>query len=296
MTAKHGTSQGDTVTEHRLNRSGRTVAWTQFGVPEGRPVVRFPGTPSCRVHLPLDRRAWAERGLRCLTTERPGFGASTRLPGRRFREHADDVAAILDAEGIDRVHITGISGGGPHALAFAAFHPERVNAASVVSGDAPATEEEAADLVEVNARFRRLEQAGDVAALTEMYATMQRAILSDPRGALRTILADAAEGDRAVMEDSDWLEMTARALTEALKGGPEGWMDEGIALASPWDFDPAEVRASVTWWHSARDRNALLSAAERVVGRLPDARLEPLEGGHFAPGRDSDILDDLLKR
>jgi pimeloyl-ACP methyl ester carboxylesterase len=130
-------NQAGLFTEHRLEREGRTIAWTEFGSPDGLPIIRFPGTPSCRIHLPLERHIWLERGLRCITTERPGFGQSTRLPNRRFQEHADDVAAILDASGIEKAYITGISGGGPHVLAFAAAYPDRVAAASIVSGNAP---------------------------------------------------------------------------------------------------------------------------------------------------------------
>jgi hypothetical protein len=51
--------------------------------------------------------------------ERPGFGASTRLPGRGFAEHADDLAAVLDELRLDAVHVTGASGASAHELCFA---------------------------------------------------------------------------------------------------------------------------------------------------------------------------------
>ena len=118
-------------------RDGRTVAWTDWGDADGIPVLRVPGTPGCRWSVRVDRTPWAERGLRVVTTERPGFGASSRLPGRRFREHADDLAEVLDHLGLDRVHLTGGSGAAPHELALCQYHPDRVRAATVVAGIAP---------------------------------------------------------------------------------------------------------------------------------------------------------------
>lgn len=281
-------------TEHRLQRNERTIAWTQWGDPAGRAVLRCPGTPSCRVHLPNDLSAWANRGVFCITTERPGLGESTRLPGRRFREHADDLAAILDAVGIQRAYVAGISGGAPHVLALAAAHPDRVAAVVIVSGSAPLNDEDEVGLIEVNARSRRLARAGDGPALQELYATMRNAILADPRGALRGIVKDAAPEDIEIMERSNWIDAMARAMAEALKHGAEGWMDEGVALALPWDFDPTTINTKITWWHSATDRNVPLAAARRLVAQLSRAKLNILEGGHIALGRDGDILDQLF--
>jgi len=66
----------DELTERRITRSdGRTGAWTEWGPPDGTPLLRLPGTPGCRLSVRSDTTPWAERGLRIITTERPGFGA-----------------------------------------------------------------------------------------------------------------------------------------------------------------------------------------------------------------------------
>ena len=49
---------------------------------------------------------------------------------------------LIDHLGLSTVHVVGQSGGGAHALAFAARHPERVGAASVVVGMVPLGEED----------------------------------------------------------------------------------------------------------------------------------------------------------
>ena len=50
---------------------------------------------------------------------------------------AGDVAAILDALGLDRFLTIGWSGGGPHALACAALLSGRCEAAAILAGVAP---------------------------------------------------------------------------------------------------------------------------------------------------------------
>ena len=109
------------VRDGKLTRpDGRTLAWVEAGVPDGRPILRVPGTPGSRLQVRPDQSPWLDRGLRMILTERPGFGASTRHPGRSFLDHADDLAAILAELGLGRVPIMGGSGAGPYILAFAA--------------------------------------------------------------------------------------------------------------------------------------------------------------------------------
>jgi pimeloyl-ACP methyl ester carboxylesterase len=58
--------------------------------------------------------------------DRRGMGRSTSAaPAESPRRHAEDLVAILDREGLDRVVIAGHAGGGPTAAAFAATYPER---------------------------------------------------------------------------------------------------------------------------------------------------------------------------
>jgi len=55
-----------------------------------------------------------------------GFGRSAAEEGAPF-SHADDLLALLDARGIERPTIVGLSMGGGVALNFALNHPERID-------------------------------------------------------------------------------------------------------------------------------------------------------------------------
>jgi pimeloyl-ACP methyl ester carboxylesterase len=289
------------VRDRSLERpGGRVVAWSEFGEEAGLPLLRVPGTPGCRYSLRADRAPWTQRHLRVITTERPGFGASTRLPGRGFGEPADDVAAVLDHLGLEAVHVMGGSGSAPHQLAFAARHPDRVRAMTVLVGAAPCIAEEVGQMIGINAAAHGLVQKGDVEGLRRLLDPIRTAMLEDPIGVFGGVMDRAPAAGRAVMADPQWQAELVVASKEALRQGVDGWADEAFALASPWDdVDLAAVQASVTWWHAPKDANAPLSAARRVVGQLPNARLITFgeHEGHLAGyHRQGEILDELLAR
>lgn len=289
------------VRDERLERSdGRTVAWTEWGPADGVPLLRVPGTPGSRYNLRADRTAWAERGLRVLTTERPGYGASTRLPGRGFAEPADDLAAILDRVGLEAVHVIGGSGAAPHQLAFAARHPDRVRAMTILVGAAPTTDEEFAREVGLNQAAHAFVQAGDVEGLRGLLLAQRESLLADPLAAIRAVMATAPASDQAVMSDPGWEQTFALSVREALRQGVDGWADEAFALDGDWaDVDLSAVRTSLTWWHAASDANAPLSAARRLLERIPHAELRLFgdDEGHMAAyHREPEILDELLAR
>src|ERR687886_1991389 len=92
---------------------GRTVAAAEWGDPDGFPVFSLHGTPGSRLGRHPDEDAVRDLGIRLVTYDRPGYGASTRHPGRRVVDCVDDIATIADTLGIGRFAVTGGSGGGP---------------------------------------------------------------------------------------------------------------------------------------------------------------------------------------
>lgn len=286
--------------EARLTRpDGRIVAWTDSGVADGRPLLRIPGTPGSRHAVRVDQTQWFDRGLRMITTERPGFGASTRQIGRGFLDHADDLAAVLDRLGIDRVPALAGSGGAPYLLALAARHPERVAAATIVVGAAPIVDEEAVAMIGLNAEGYRLARERDRAGMTALLEPIRGDLLADPLASFRETMATAPPSDQAIMNDPTWQRFLVRGVVEALRSGVEGWIDEAMLMFSGWDeLDVAQVRASLTWWHGDHDRNSPLAAVRRLVERVPHARLVVWpDAGHLtAYLREGEILDELLAR
>lgn len=279
-------------------RDSRNLAWHEWGVAGGTPVLRLQGTPGSRLsrHPRLD--VWERLGLRVVMTDRPGFGRSTRLPGRGVSDVADDLVELLDHLGLDSVPVLGQSGGGPHVLGLAARHPERVRAATVVVGAAPLADADLPHLVGLNAEAYRRIRGGGWGSLHALLAEQRLALLADPLAGLRRAMQGAPDSDWAVMADPVWQGAFAHGVREALRAGAEGWTDESIALLTEWDFAPEEVSTPVVWWHAWHNANVPPRAVERVTGRLPSVDLRVWDGcGHLESfHREQDVLADLLAR
>ncbi|MFC8192489.1 alpha/beta fold hydrolase [Cellulomonas sp. NPDC057328] len=201
-TEQRGTRDAGTAraAQQLLAREGRTVerpvgggrddavlrlAYVRSG-PRGDapPVLVLPGGPglaSVRPYTGLRADA-ARRGLDVLMVEHRGVGLSRRdtsgadLPPAAVTVAAvvDDLAAVLDDAGVDRVVLHGASYGSYVAQAFGARHPDRV-AAMVLDSPVHAP---ADDLAAARAHRRRLLWDGDDPALAPVAAAV-RALADD---------------------------------------------------------------------------------------------------------------------
>ena len=278
-------------------RDGRTVAWREYGPTEGQPVLWFQGTPGSRFSRHADEGVYDRLDVRLIVFDRPGYGESTRLPGRGISVVADDGADLLDHLGLDSVPAGGGSGGGPHVLAFATRYPDRVRAASVVVGAAPLLETDLDGLIGLN-RDGWYAAHESWEALHTLLKPVREAFLADPLANFRATMEAAPPSDQAVMNDPAWQRVLVESVTEALRPGAEGWADEGLAITLPWDFDPASVDCSLTWWHGEHDANAPIAAVRRLLGGMEDVELRVWDsGGHLEPyHRYEEILGELLAR
>jgi len=106
----------------------------------------YPGrtAPVLAVHgISSTRKLWlwlhaAAPEITLLAPDLRGRGESDRVPGPFDRaHHVADLVALLDDQGLDRVHVVGMSMGGFVAVALAEAHPERVGGLTLVDGGPP---------------------------------------------------------------------------------------------------------------------------------------------------------------
>lgn len=60
--------------------------------------------------------------------DKRGTGMSDRVPAGTLEDRMDDIRAVMDAAGMERAVLVGISEGGPLSILFAATYPERTRA------------------------------------------------------------------------------------------------------------------------------------------------------------------------
>jgi pimeloyl-ACP methyl ester carboxylesterase len=235
------------LTETVRAGDGRRLRVEASGNPEGRPVFLLHGTPGSRLG-PYPRGLILHRmGVRLITFDRPGYGDSDRLPGRRVADVVADVTTIADAYGLENFAVVGRSGGGPHALACAALLPDRVGRAAVLVGLAPRGAN-GLDWLDGMAASNVIDFTAAAAGhdpLAARLTTRADELRADPRRLLDALLVELPDPDRRVVADAGIRSLLIRTHAEALRTSAHGWIDDVLAFCAPWGFDPATVAVPV---------------------------------------------------
>jgi pimeloyl-ACP methyl ester carboxylesterase len=277
---------------------GRDLLVGVTGPTDGRPFVMQRGTPSGLTDLPEISRPAAERGLRTIYYERPGYAGSTPQPGRTVLDAAGDVQAILDHLGHDRFVTVGASGGGPHALACAAALADRCAAAATLAGVAP-FEADGLDWLagmgpENVAEFAAAEQGPE--ALTTFLAAQADGLAAVTGEQLAEAFGQLiSDVDRAALT-GNLAEGLAASVRRAVSAGVDGWRDDDLAFIQPWGFALATITVPVSIWQGAQDRMVPFAHGNWLAEHIPAARihLRPDEGHLSLIGAFDRVLDDLL--
>jgi pimeloyl-ACP methyl ester carboxylesterase len=255
---------------------GRSLSVLEVGAPEAPVLVAHHGTPGAGRLYRSQIESAQRRGLRLIAYDRPGYGGSTPHPERGVADAAADVAAILDAFGVERFAAYGWSGGGPHALACAALLANRCAAAATIAGVGPADAPDLdwlagmgeGNLAEFAAASEGRERLTDycradadqiMAARPEQLADALRPHLSD-------VDAEALTGELAAF--------LCESMTAGLQPGVEGWVDDDLAFLAPWNFDVERIQVPVLVWQGAHD---LMVPADH--GRWLHQHVAQAEGG-----------------
>jgi pimeloyl-ACP methyl ester carboxylesterase len=274
---------------------GRQLSVDVTGDLNGSPVFLLHGTPGSRLG-PRPRSLLLHRlGVQLISFDRPGYGGSDRLPGRRVADAARDVAAIADAYGLEQFAVVGRSGGGPHALACAALLPERVSRAGVLVSLAP-READGLDWFDGMADSNVDAYAGPAGRLDRVIARLTKTadiVRGDPAILIARLQEEMTEDDRRVVADAGIRLGMMRTYAEALRQSPYGWIDDVQAFRTEWGFDPASVSVPVLLWHGERDMFSPVSHSRWLGARIPDAMVVvKSDAAHFDA---LSVLPDILQ-
>jgi pimeloyl-ACP methyl ester carboxylesterase len=278
---------------------GRRLDVVDSGPPEGFPFVFQHGTPGSAHQFRELRREAAARELRLITYSRPGYGGSTRHPGRRAVDAAADIEALLDHLGIDRVLTAGWSGGGPHALATGARLKDRVAGVLVMAGVAPYDVDDLdflAGMGEQNLDEFGLALAGEAALRPSLEAQLPELRETDAAGIIEAMSTLLPEVDRAVITE-EYGEDLAAHLSEALRAGVDGWVDDSLLFTRPWGFGLDEIAVPTFIWQGSEDLMVPFSHGAWLAAHVPGASPHLLTGeGHLSivVGQVEPMLDELV--
>ena len=116
----------------KVKANNMTMNYDQQG--NGEPLILIP-------YLAADYACYAfqvaeyAKHFTCISLDLRGTGESDKTDGAYTTEHlADDIAAFMNAMGIQRAHVTGLSLGAAIGMWLAAKHPDMVTSLSLHSG------------------------------------------------------------------------------------------------------------------------------------------------------------------
>jgi pimeloyl-ACP methyl ester carboxylesterase len=277
----------------------RSLEVSVSGPDQATPLVLHHGTPSDRTQYRPFAEAAAVRGLRLVSYSRPGYGGSSRQPGRMVADCVADTLAIVERLGAGRFYTAGWSGGGPHALACAALLSDRVLACATIAGVGPFGTD-GLDFLEGMGQDNHEEFGAALAGPSKLqrYLERQAQVLAAVTGEQ----VAAAFGDLVSAVDvgvitGDFAAYLATTFRRAVSTGIWGWVDDDLAFTRPWGFDLDGIGVPVVVWQGGQDRMVPFAHGQWLATHVPGAHPRLLtEEGHLSITVASfgEIVDDLV--
>lgn len=273
---------------------GRVLSVETSGDSDGFPVILLHGTPGSR-NGPKPRFSVLYRlGVRLITYDRPGYGGSSRSPGRQVVDAANDVLTIMDYLGIDEFSVVGRSGGGPHALACAARCVGRVKRAAALVSVAPANAAELDwfdGMTEANVDEYTVADT-DLVELSKRLQVVANRTRENPESILNDLSLQLSTADQKIVRGVQWRRLLAMTYAEALRHGAGGWVDDVMALRSDWGFDLRSIKVPVLLWHGLEDNLSPVSHTRWLADQIANATVWVQPGAaHFGA---VEVLPDIL--
>lgn len=267
---------------------GRRLAFTEWGLPHGKPVLYCHGAPGSRLWCP-DEAATAAAAVRLFIPDRPGIGMSDPLEDRGYGDWPADVAAFADNLALDPFPMVGVSAGGPYAAACAALIPDRLTAVALVSSG-PLTSyawEELPGSIEAwppeeRQQFELLRR--DPAGAADLAAERWAGEMGSPEDYVESIhqALMEAEGDRWFFQDPERTAVFDGHIREWWRQLPDGLRWELIDAFHPWGFRLADIAIPVSIWHGAQDPWVSRDHIDHQRAAIPHASLVVWDdGGHL---------------
>ena len=190
-----------------------------------------------------------------------------------LEQRMDDMQAVMDAVGMERAALFGVSEGGPASVLFAATYPDRTSAL-VLYGSTP--------------RFRTDSDIswGATDEVVELAIAATSARWGD--GALLEAFAPSAANDPEMREV--WSRFQRAGASPAMAGA---------VVAALYEIDVRDIlhtiRVPTLILHRTGDLVASVEGARLMAEKIPDARLVEFEGDDHVPftGDFNPVLDEM---
>jgi pimeloyl-ACP methyl ester carboxylesterase len=196
----------------------------------------------------------------------------------------EDAVGILDALGVDRAHVVGISMGGGIAQFVALDHPDRVASLTLIS-TSPGT---GADLPGISTELR-----AHFAGATAEPDWSDRAAVID------YIVEDARPyaGKSRPFDEAAWRDLAGRDFDRTINIASSMTNHSLVEGGGSWRERLGEIRVPTLVLHGTEDPLFPYEHGEALANEIPGARLVPLEEtGHELPRAVWDVVVPAILR
>jgi pimeloyl-ACP methyl ester carboxylesterase len=251
--------------------SGASIHWEEQG--GGEPLLLVMG-------FGLSSDAWLPMlpmlgGFRVIRFDNRGTGGSGPCgDGFTVETMAGDAAAVLDAAGVERAHVHGISMGGMIALSLALDHPDRVG--SLLLGCTTAAP-------------LRIANGGQAVELAQATVRMS----SDPDGALDRLLpllfSDAFLAENPSVRELGPVLSASGSRPDTVMATMRAMADLGTGRAFDVSGRLGEIGVPTLVQHGDADRLIPVEEGRLLAAGVPGAEYQELEGTGHAYGMERPV-------
>jgi pimeloyl-ACP methyl ester carboxylesterase len=280
----------------RLKKLGSQVVETDCGpieyakIGDGYPVLVVHGAMGG-----FDQGLWLAKSFnitnhQVISVSRFGYLRSPIPDNADLNKQADAFAGLLDALGIQRAAVFGVSAGSTSAIRFTARYPDRVSALILLGPDAPG---EIQMSIPPRFMFDTVLRSDFIywALFTFFGKSMQKAIGLAPEGLVLTPEYEAMVrmiqlGDLPVSQRMDGM------IFESYTSIPE--FVESVTPVSPYPLD--KIQAPVLVINAADDPISIPVNVLRLAEQMPNMHLMVVpEGGHFLFGYTEEVQSEIAQ-
>lgn len=261
-----------------LQINQQQLCYAESGVPNGVPVFYFHGIPGSRLDQPASEEVLRNLNIRLITIDRPGYGMSEYVAGRKLLDWPETVEQLANTLGIAQFYILGFSAPVAYAAACASRLSARVKAMALVGAIAPLDKPGMMEMLPEATSGMYSQALANPLVLAEQFAQT----IVNAEGVLNYFQHFTSDHDRHIFSLPAYREKFLVHVKEGLAQGMLGAATDMSIVAGPWEFELSEVVTPARIWHGEADYLHPVSMSQYLNEELPNSELTILpDTGHF---------------
>jgi len=278
---------------------GRKLEYTEFGDPEGRPLIYFHGILHSREAFHPYSTYAEDHGIRIIAPERPGFGRSSPQATVSHSSYSKDIEQLANHLKLEKFHIYGDGDAGPVALACANLLSHRVCRAAVTGCMPEPQFEYMEDMLPFDRKLHNMAKITPKAVLYP-FSKIVLSALKKNNNYFDLMASDFYKTDKDILFSDEHRKIFKHTM-ENLKISPfntDGFIRDYYGRLTPWDFHVEKTETEVHVWHGKHDCFSTIKSAIAISEALPNCKTHFIEShGHYLfISHIDEILESLFNK